>query len=441
MLYTPATAAAPAHLHYHLLQGSNGSKPHPVDSLWFHERPAATAAPSASAAPPRSPHPMHNSRRPPSPPFPPYAPHPMGPAASYRVPLDAPHKVAGGGEEEGEGEGERGARRGECHAPAGHSASGHLHAGFSPQPGGAPLYYAAATPSLDGFSTVSSTPSPAPFYVEQPPMYPVHPHALDAAFFHPMAQPAAAPVFFSPPPGVGYATLEHESEVEEIGSSLGSPLPPSSHPTPYLAWELATQPEFRPHATPPESARLSVPAASPTPPHPPPPPHPYGADEPFSLVDYASPAVSAPQFRTAILSPPPLPTPLPPASLTTVPPTLPSSHPAFSPLPHASAQPQGSFRGAVMKENAVDRPYKCESCSQSFHRNHDLKRHARIHLQVKPFACQHCHKSFSRKDALKRHTVVKKCGMNSAAESGKRPPPGPSSATGAAGKIGDDPAP
>jgi uncharacterized Zn-finger protein len=40
-------------------------------------------------------------------------------------------------------------------------------------------------------------------------------------------------------------------------------------------------------------------------------------------------------------------------------------------------------------------------CPQSFNRNHDLKRHKRIHLAVKPFPCTNCEKSFSRKDALK----------------------------------------
>lgn len=50
---------------------------------------------------------------------------------------------------------------------------------------------------------------------------------------------------------------------------------------------------------------------------------------------------------------------------------------------------------------AADRPFKCDQCPQSFNRNHDLKRHKRIHLAVKPFPCAHCDKSFSRKDALK----------------------------------------
>ncbi|KAF2753474.1 hypothetical protein EJ05DRAFT_490165 [Pseudovirgaria hyperparasitica] len=61
-----------------------------------------------------------------------------------------------------------------------------------------------------------------------------------------------------------------------------------------------------------------------------------------------------------------------------------------------------------------DRPFKCDQCPQSFNRNHDLKRHKRIHLAVKPFPCGHCDKSFSRKDALKRHILVKGCGKASA---------------------------
>lgn len=53
-----------------------------------------------------------------------------------------------------------------------------------------------------------------------------------------------------------------------------------------------------------------------------------------------------------------------------------------------------------------DRPFRCDQCPQSFNRNHDLKRHKRIHLAVKPFPCGHCDKSFSRKDALKVCTYL-----------------------------------
>ncbi|KAJ5638174.1 hypothetical protein N7490_008053 [Penicillium lividum] len=66
---------------------------------------------------------------------------------------------------------------------------------------------------------------------------------------------------------------------------------------------------------------------------------------------------------------------------------------------------------------APDRPFKCDQCPQSFNRNHDLKRHKRIHLAVKPFPCSHCDKSFSRKDALKRHILVKGCGKDGDSES------------------------
>ena len=63
----------------------------------------------------------------------------------------------------------------------------------------------------------------------------------------------------------------------------------------------------------------------------------------------------------------------------------------------------GHHPGQQQQQN--DRPFKCDQCPQSFNRNHDLKRHKRIHLAVKPFPCGHCEKSFSRKDALKVRTL------------------------------------
>ncbi|KAH8907903.1 hypothetical protein BR93DRAFT_967768 [Coniochaeta sp. PMI_546] len=70
-----------------------------------------------------------------------------------------------------------------------------------------------------------------------------------------------------------------------------------------------------------------------------------------------------------------------------------------------------------------DRPFKCDQCVQSFNRNHDLKRHKKIHLAVKPFPCTYCDKAFSRKDALKRHRLVKGCGERTKGEDANDSPP------------------
>lgn len=57
--------------------------------------------------------------------------------------------------------------------------------------------------------------------------------------------------------------------------------------------------------------------------------------------------------------------------------------------------------------NTEERSFKCDQCPHAFHRNHDLKRHKRIHLEIKPYPCHWCSKRFTRKDALKRHLLVK----------------------------------
>ncbi|KAI4151495.1 MAG: hypothetical protein L6R39_002013 [Caloplaca ligustica] len=85
----------------------------------------------------------------------------------------------------------------------------------------------------------------------------------------------------------------------------------------------------------------------------------------------------------------------------------------------SSAQMQQMYGGHQQAPHN-ERPFKCDQCPQSFNRNHDLKRHKRIHLAVKPFPCGHCEKSFSRKDALKRHILVKNCGKGPSAASKDR---------------------
>lgn len=69
--------------------------------------------------------------------------------------------------------------------------------------------------------------------------------------------------------------------------------------------------------------------------------------------------------------------------------------------PHGYSHHPGMMYGHNQPSMQSERPFKCDQCVQSFSRNHDLKRHKRIHLAVKPFPCNYCSKSFSRKDALK----------------------------------------
>jgi len=53
--------------------------------------------------------------------------------------------------------------------------------------------------------------------------------------------------------------------------------------------------------------------------------------------------------------------------------------------------------------------FPCSMCSSSFSRNHDLKRHIRIHLGIRPYKCDTCPKSFTRQDALNRHKNIRGC--------------------------------
>jgi uncharacterized Zn-finger protein len=73
---------------------------------------------------------------------------------------------------------------------------------------------------------------------------------------------------------------------------------------------------------------------------------------------------------------------------------------------HAAAMPHFLGHPPHQQLSTNDRPFKCDQCPQSFNRNHDLKRHKRIHLAVKPFPCNYCDKSFSRVDALNVCTSI-----------------------------------
>ncbi|KAF8893510.1 hypothetical protein BD779DRAFT_1506650 [Infundibulicybe gibba] len=57
---------------------------------------------------------------------------------------------------------------------------------------------------------------------------------------------------------------------------------------------------------------------------------------------------------------------------------------------------------AHQRVHATHRPFRCTICPASFARNHDLKRHIKLH-EKKAWKCGGCNKSFSRRDAIKRH--------------------------------------
>ncbi|KIJ06241.1 hypothetical protein PAXINDRAFT_103450 [Paxillus involutus ATCC 200175] len=57
---------------------------------------------------------------------------------------------------------------------------------------------------------------------------------------------------------------------------------------------------------------------------------------------------------------------------------------------------------AHQRVHSMHRPFRCAACPASFSRNHDLKRHAKLH-EKKAWQCAGCDKMFSRRDAIKRH--------------------------------------
>ena len=57
-----------------------------------------------------------------------------------------------------------------------------------------------------------------------------------------------------------------------------------------------------------------------------------------------------------------------------------------------------------MDSTKTSRPFKCQHCSTSFSRTHDLRRHIKsLHTGQRPHTCPHCHLAFARSDALRRH--------------------------------------
>ena len=68
---------------------------------------------------------------------------------------------------------------------------------------------------------------------------------------------------------------------------------------------------------------------------------------------------------------------------------------------------------AHQRSHSSHRPFRCGACPASFARNHDLKRHMKLH-DKKAWKCEGCNKVFSRRDAIKRHkTGIKNRGPKS----------------------------
>ncbi|KAI9818725.1 MAG: hypothetical protein M1826_001313 [Phylliscum demangeonii] len=230
------------------------------------------------------------------------------------------------------------------------------------------------------------------------------------------AQPASAPAHqttFStaglPPAGIvaPAAELSAPSATMPYSPALFRPAPdPAARPIRYsmtapsaLALHSPSHPHPHPSPAPPHAATPSLPSSA------------FLGRLPNLLMrgahqasrhrqSYPYAGATATATATALLQP------------LSPPPFLPHHYPPPLPSPLHAAPHSGPLPHAASSE----RPYRCDLCPQSFNRNHDLKRHKRIHLAVKPFPCSHCDKSFSRKDALKRHLLVKGCGKPRLAE-------------------------
>ncbi|KAL2819979.1 hypothetical protein BJX63DRAFT_333654 [Aspergillus granulosus] len=239
-------------------------------------------------------------------------------------------------------------------------------------------------------STPGADPAiPSPYDMNQlPPFHqplggsapPAHP-----AMGHPMLGAAPHPSLSSNDPYMAKSSSAPTyGAVQQLSSPPGAAYQPYGAPPP---------PPLAMHHPPPRVAS-----------NPPPPPHLSYQRQPwpsYSLPAMTGPVMSnvhSPGGQMSLLGPP-----LQPGLL----PGFNSGHVASMQQMYGGHHPPHPGHSAGPSN---DRPFKCDQCPQSFNRNHDLKRHRRIHLSVKPYPCSNCDKSFSRKDALKRHKLVKGCG-------------------------------
>ena len=71
--------------------------------------------------------------------------------------------------------------------------------------------------------------------------------------------------------------------------------------------------------------------------------------------------------------------------------------------------PQIPSTQVMTPSGKIKKTFYCHLCPSTFSRNHDLKRHIRIHLGIRPYKCATCPKAFTRADALHRHIHIRGC--------------------------------
>lgn len=82
------------------------------------------------------------------------------------------------------------------------------------------------------------------------------------------------------------------------------------------------------------------------------------------------------------------------------------------PSASASPEPVDSSSELTGSKRKNERKFPCTSCTMSFRRSSDLKRHEKQHLSIPANICPQCGKGFARKDALKRHLGTLTCKRN-----------------------------